>query len=286
MISAGTNACSRSGGRDQTRTKRPEVPVGDLDPQNAATMAPAARYGPNGIAALPASADQQGDDGADALRDDRCAGGDPDRTAGRGNRAPDRSATPASRRPSPSPVTRARRRRGRPRRQGEPDDHADEVHRRAGQPRDDEIDGERDSEGYMTRFGMIRCSMSIRAITGINIRRAAIADGDPDALVDEEGARDKNAVESSSSGYRAEIREPQFRHRPRSSAQPRTGMLSRVANRRAAGGHRDRRRTTDSPAGTRAATTVMKLPIARPKNVAIATEPASQTVGTMQNPRC
>src|SRR5512132_2098832 len=80
-----------------------------------------------------------------------------------------------------------------------------------------------------------------------------------------------NAVESSSRGYRAEIREPQFRQRPRSRAHPRIGTLSRLAISTPHVGHRDRGWTTDSPAGTRAVTTVMKLPRARPSgNVTIA----------------
>src|SRR6476646_6120461 len=73
------------------------------------------------------------------------------------------------------------------------------------------------------------------------------------------------------------MRSPQSRHRPRRSTQLTTGILSRfriVAPHR---GHLDRGATTDSPAGTRAATTVMKLPMARPNKAATG---ASQTVGT------
>src|SRR5436305_5003849 len=85
------------------------------------------------------------------------------------------------------------------------------------------------------------------------------------------------AVPSSRIGYRAEIGSPQLWHRPRNSTQPKTGMLSRLRISVPQRGHRDRGATTDSPAGTRAATTVMKLPMARPNTKATG---ASQTVGT------
>src|SRR5512132_1014072 len=93
-----------------------------------------------------------------------------------------------------------------------------------------------------------------------------------------------NAVESSSRGYRAEIREPQFRQRPRSRAHPRIGTLSRLAISTPHVGHRDRGWTTDSPAGTRAVTTVMKLPRARPSgNTTIA---MSQSTSEPYRRRC
>src|SRR5207247_8171350 len=58
------------------------------------------------------------------------------------------------------------------------------------------------------------------------------------------------------------------RHRPRRSSHPRTGTLSRFAISAPQRGHRDRGDTTETPAGTRSVTTVMKLPRARPNGKA------------------
>src|SRR5437016_10309572 len=118
---------------------------------------------------------------------------------------------------------------------------------------------------------MIRCSISITAIAGINIRRAAIATATQTLSYTRNAPEKSTAVESSSRGYLGEIRAPQFRHRPRSRTHPRIGTLSRLAISTPQVGHRERGRTTDSPAGTRAVTTVMKLPSASPSgNVTIA----------------
>src|SRR5436190_8491989 len=131
---------------------------------------------------------------------------------------------------------------------------------------------------------MIRCSMSIKAIAGINIRRAAIATATQTLSWTRNDPETSNAVESSSRGYRTEIREPQFRQRPRSRAHPRIGTLSRLAISTPQVGHRDRGWTTDSPAGTRAVTTVMKLPKARPSgNTTIA---RSQSTSEPYRRRC
>src|SRR4029453_8948284 len=64
------------------------------------------------------------------------------------------------------------------------------------------------------------------------------------------------------------MRSPQLRQRPRSSTHPRTGTLSRFAISVPHEGQRERGDTTEVPAGTRSATTVMKLPIASPKGSA------------------
>src|SRR5439155_6196610 len=118
---------------------------------------------------------------------------------------------------------------------------------------------------------MIRCSMSIKAIAGINIKRNAIATATHTLSYSRNAPENRRAVESSSRGYLGEIRAPQLRHRPRSSAHPRIGTLSLLAISTPQMGHRERGRTTDSPAGTRAVTTVMKLPSASPSgNVTIA----------------
>src|SRR5205809_1044593 len=118
---------------------------------------------------------------------------------------------------------------------------------------------------------MIRCSISIAAIAGISIKSAAIATATHTLAYTRNAPEKSTAVESSSRGYRGEIRDPQLRHRPRSTTQPRTGTLSLLAISTPQVGHRERGRTTDSPAGTRAVTTVMKLPSASPSgNVTIA----------------
>src|SRR3954452_8744555 len=124
---------------------------------------------------------------------------------------------------------------------------------------------------------MIRCSRSITEMTGMSASSAETAQATQMLSYTKNGAAIRTAVLSSSSGYRAEMRSPQLWHRPRSKTHPRTGMLSRFRISAPHRGHRERGATTDSPAGTRAATTVMKLPIARPNRAATG---ASQTVGT------
>ena len=64
---------------------------------------------------------------------------------------------------------------------------------------------------------------------------------------------------------------PHAWQRPRSSAQETTGTLSRLRIGAPQDGHRERGWRTDSPFGTRPATTVMKLPAASPRGSAIST---------------
>ncbi len=72
------------------------------------------------------------------------------------------------------------------------------------------------NDGYVIRFGMIRNSRSIAAtasITAQNAHRSTMRYGE---LHTAAVAANDNAVASSSTGYRAGIRIPQLRHRPRS----------------------------------------------------------------------
>ncbi len=72
------------------------------------------------------------------------------------------------------------------------------------------------------------------------------------------------APSSSTATYRGEIAVPQRRQRPRRTSHESTGMLSYQAIAARHSGHRERGRTIDSPAGTRAMTTFRKLPIVAP----------------------
>src|SRR5947199_6690654 len=73
---------------------------------------------------------------------------------------------------------------------------------------------------------------------------------------------------------------PQQRARPRRSSQDTTGTLSRAAMGAPHRGHRLRGRTTDSPAGTRAITTLRKLPTSRPRTA----QAVTSTDGTVAAP--
>src|SRR2546423_5780269 len=72
------------------------------------------------------------------------------------------------------------------------------------------------------------------------------------------------AVESSTSGYSAEIRAPHALHRPRRRIHESTGTLSRFRISVPHDGHRDRGRISDPLTGTRLITTIMKLPTTNP----------------------
>src|SRR5262249_40868691 len=71
------------------------------------------------------------------------------------------------------------------------------------------------------------------------------------------------AVTSSTATYRGEMRTPQLRQRPRRSRYDRTGTLSRGAIAEPQLMQADPGGTSDLRNGTRAATTLRKLPIAR-----------------------
>src|SRR6478672_3730097 len=77
MISAGRTPVRGRRTRSDA-DERPEVPVRDLGPPERGDDRPRGQVRPERDRRLPASADQQGDDGAHAPESDRCAGGDPD----------------------------------------------------------------------------------------------------------------------------------------------------------------------------------------------------------------
>src|SRR6185436_20372330 len=74
----------------------------------------------------------------------------------------------------------------------------------------------------------------------------------------------RRPVASSTAGYRQEIGSLHFRQRARSKTKERSGMLSYQAMGVAQRGHADRGLTMLRPAGTRAMTTLRKLPTQSP----------------------
>src|SRR4051812_19631721 len=116
--------------------------------------------------------------------------------------------------------------------------------------------------------------LSAAAAVGSSPSRAGVQAVVPQAATTANAA----AVATSMIGYRAEIRTPQQRARPPSRSQETTGMLSRGAIGAPQRGQRLPGRTTDWPSGTRAMTTLRKLPTMSPTAAQTATVTTTSTV--------
>src|SRR4051812_10878929 len=114
------------------------------------------------------------------------------------------------------------------------------------------------------RFGMIRCSRSISDTASSTAKNSAIMLAIQGSSNATDAPTNRAAVMTSVSGYRTEIRAPQFRHRPRRAIHENTGTLSRAAMTVPHEGHIDRPPTMERRAGTRWVTTVRKDPINTP----------------------
>src|SRR5437867_183120 len=83
----------------------------------------------------------------------------------------------------------------------------------------------RTSDGYTSRFGMIRWRTSIIAAASITPRKGAIRAATPYGNR-KAAAANSAAVDASTNGYSTEMGSPQFRQRPRRSRYEMTGTLS------------------------------------------------------------
>src|ERR671914_2681525 len=87
----------------------------------------------------------------------------------------------------------------------------------------------------------------------------------------------RSAVTSSTTGYFHGIDAPQWRQRPRRTSHETSGTLSYQASVSPHDMHADAGLTTERPAGTRAATTLRKLPSASPGTNATAAQAVIRT---------
>ena len=118
------------------------------------------------------------------------------------------------------------------------------------------------ADGTTMRFGTIRCWTSMAESATSTAQKPAASAAQAVAPKTAKHATMSPALTSSTAGYSGEIGASQCRQRPRSRTYESTGMLSRQRISVAHDPHEDGGRRIDRRAGTRATTTLRKLPSA------------------------